>query len=137
METTRPSGPPQVLVIDDSEVVRTIIKVSLGRIGYEVTAYADPLEALQALAGGEVPRIAVAIVDLGLPRLDGYDVIRLVRADARFQHLPIIVVSARDGVLARMKARLVGANEFLTKPFKEQALRALVRKHAPLPPRRP
>lgn len=128
---------PQVLLIDDSPTVRKIIEVALRRAGYEVTAYEDPVEALGALVRGEVPAPALAIVDVGLPRLDGYDVIRQVRAHPQFQHLPIIVISARDGILDRIKARLVGANAYLVKPFKERDLRALVQQYAPNSPQQP
>ena len=128
---------PPVLLIDDSPTVRKIIEVALRRAGYEVTAYEDPEEALGALKRGEIPAPALAIVDVGLPKLDGYDVIRLLRASPQFQQLPVIVVSARDGILDRIKARLVGANAYLVKPFKERDLRALVQQYAPIAPQQP
>ena len=138
MQTLQSLPPrPPVLLIDDSPTVRKIIEVTLRRVGYEVTAYADPVEALGALKRGEIPAPALAIVDVGLPKLDGYDVIRLLRASPQFQHLPIIVVSARDGILDRIKARLVGANEYLVKPIKMQDLRALVQQYAPHSPQQP
>ncbi len=114
-----------IVVIDDSQVVCKILEVGLHRADYQVKCFADPIDALQAIrqARGE-SQPDLLIVDLGLPRIDGYEVIRLVRSSPEYVHTPIVVLSGRDGVLDRLKARLAGADVYLTKPFTIQQVTA-------------
>jgi DNA-binding response OmpR family regulator len=119
---------PSILVIDDSLVVRKIVETCLRRAGYQVASFADPVPALRALfEARETAPPDLLIVDIGLPHLDGFDVIRLIRSNEAYRQIPIIVLSRRDGVLDRLKARLSGASAYITKPFKTQELTSTVR----------
>lgn len=118
-----------VMVIDDSLVVRTILNTCLHRSGYEVTCFEDGLQALGWLntSGARIPDLI--LVDLGLPRLDGYEVIRLLKARPALEDTTLVILSARDGILDRIKGRLVGAHAYLTKPFRTQTILAVVQRH--------
>ena len=120
---------PTIVVIDDSPTVRKIAETSLRRAGYRVASYEDPVLALRALtAARETAPPDLLIVDIGLPHLDGYDVIKLIRSNDAYHRTPVVVLSGRDGIKARLKARLAGANDYLTKPFKTQGLTAAVQR---------
>ena len=115
-----------VMVIDDSLTIRKILEICLRRVGYDVTVFQDGVEALRWLASpdGIVP--ALVLVDLGLPKLDGFDVIRRLKTTSGCEQTVLVILSKRDGVLDRIKGRLVGAHAYLTKPFTTQTIIALV-----------
>jgi twitching motility two-component system response regulator PilG len=117
----------QVMVIDDSPVVRTILQVCLLRAGYEVTCCEDGLQALGWLNTSQARIPDLVIVDLGLPRLDGYEILRLLKARPELEDTVLVILSARDGMLDRIKGRLVGAHAYLSKPFKTHEVLAVVR----------
>ena len=135
-----------VIVIDDSLVVRTILDTCLRRSGYEVKCFADGLQALGWLNTREARIPDLMLVDLGLPRLDGYEIIRLLKARPALVDTVLVILSARDGILDRIKGRLVGAHAYLTKPFRTQTILEAIRMHLgevdgcgtsqPLPPTR-
>ena len=118
-----------VVVIDDSLTICKILETCLRRAGHQAVSYPDPV---QALFRGEIARPDVLFVDLVLPHMDGYEVIKLLRARAEFKAIPIIAISGRDSVVDRLKARLAGANDYVTKPFKTQHIVALVQKYSSL-----
>ncbi len=126
-----PAQHPLVLVIDDSPVVRKVIEVILRREGGQVIGYGDPVEAMRELADHRLPLPDVAFVDLLLPKIDGYDVIRRLRAYAHNHALAIIVVTRLDSVLPRLLSRLAGADAYLMKPFTQQQLIDLVMEYSP------
>jgi twitching motility two-component system response regulator PilG len=111
-----------LMVIDDALVVRTILDICLHRAGYEVTCFEDGLQALSWLntAGAHIPDLI--FVDLGLPRLDGYEIIRLLKVKPQLKDTVLVILSGRDGLLDRIKGRLVGAHAYLTKPFRTQTI---------------
>lgn len=111
-----------VMVIDDSLVIRKILETCLHRAGYEVKSFPDGVEALHWCATPEARIPALVLVDVGLPKLDGYDVIRYLKAKPALAQTIFVIVSRRDRVLDRLKGRLVGAHAYLTKPFKTQDL---------------
>ena len=115
-----------VMVIEDSLVVRAILDICLRRAGYEVKCCEDGLQALGWLNTSEARIPDLVIVDLGLPRLDGYEVIRLLKARPTLADTVLVILSARDGILDRIKGRLVGAHAYLTKPFKMHEILAVV-----------
>lgn len=118
-----------VMVIDDALVVRAILDTCLHRSGYEVKCFEDGLQALGWLntAGTRVPDLI--LVDLGLPRLDGYQIIRLLKARPALEDTVLVILSGRDGILDRIKGRLVGAHAYLTKPFRTQSILEVVQMH--------
>jgi twitching motility two-component system response regulator PilG len=122
---------PLILVIDDSKTTRKILEVCLDREGYSVVSYGDPLEALRALSVPNATIPVIAFIDIGLPGMNGYQVIQYLKARPQFQQMILIALSGRDGLLDRLKARLAGAKEYVTKPFKTQEIVALVQKYAP------
>ena len=121
-----------VVVIDDSPTICKILETCLRRAGHQAVSYPDPVQALQAIFRGEVARPDVLFVDLVLPQMDGYEVIQRLRAKAEFKAVPIVAISGRDSMLARLKARLAGANDYVTKPFQTQHIVALVQKYSSL-----
>ncbi len=135
-----------VMVIDDALVVRVILDTCLRRAGYEVRCFEDGLQALGWLntAGARIPDLI--FVDLGLPRLDGYEIIRLLKSKPTLEDTVLVILSGRDGILDRIKGRLVGAHAYLTKPFRTQTILEVVQMHLgrvngyeitePLPPSR-
>jgi twitching motility two-component system response regulator PilG len=115
-----------VMVIDDSLVIRKIVETCLHRAGYEVKSFADGVEALCWLNRTEARIPDLVVVDLGLPRLDGYQVIQQMKARPVLEHTRLVILSRRDGILDRLKRRLVGAHAYLTKPFKTNQLVAVI-----------
>jgi len=115
------------MVIDDSLVIRKILETCLRRVGYEVKSFPDGVEALCWLNTGDARLPDLIVVDLGLPKLDGYEVIRLLKARPNLKHTTLVILSRRDGIIDRLKGRLVGAHAYLTKPFKTDQLVAVIR----------
>ena len=115
-----------VMVIDDALVVRAILDTCLRRAGYEIRCFEDGLQALGWLNTAEARSPDLVIVDLGLPRLDGYEIIRLLKARSALEDTVLVILSARDGILDCIKGRLVDAHAYLTKPFKTQEILAVV-----------
>lgn len=111
-----------VVVIDDSVVVRKIVEIILGRCGIACISYQDGFEALKAFKTGEDYIPDLIFLDIGLPKIDGYDLLRLLKTSPQFDHTTVVMLSGRDGVLDRLKSRLAGAKGYVTKPFKTQEL---------------
>ena len=111
-----------VVVIDDSKLVRKIVETSLHRVGLACTCYEDGFEALRAFREGEDYIPDLIFLDIGLPKIDGFDMLRLLKTNFQFDHTVIVMLSARDGVIDRLKSRLAGARGYITKPFKTQDL---------------
>lgn len=111
-----------VVVIDDSVVVRKIVEIILHRYGIACMSYQDGYEALRAFRANEDYVPDLIFLDIGLPRIDGYDLLRLLKMSPQFDHTTVVMLSGRDGVLDRLKSRLAGAKGYITKPFKTQEL---------------
>ncbi len=124
-----------VMVIDDSQTVRKIVETCLGRKGYEVKGFPDGVEAIRWLMTSEarVPRLV--ILDIGLPKMNGYEIARLLKSKPQFHHTVIMMLTGRDGIVDRLKGRWAGAQTYLTKPVTTQALISAVEAHlgSPLP----
>ena len=116
-----------VMVIDDSLVIRRILETCLHRAGYEVKSFPDGVEALCWLNTKEARIPDLVVVDVGLPKLDGYQVIQQIKVRPALARTRLVILSRRDGVLDRIKGRLVGAHAYLTKPFKTDQLVAVIR----------
>ena len=115
---------PLVLVVDDSITVRRVTQRLLKREGYRVALAADGLQALERLQD-EKP--AVVLSDIEMPRMDGFDLARNIRADAKLRDLPIIMITSRIAEKHREHARELGVDHYLGKPYPEDELIALVR----------
>jgi twitching motility two-component system response regulator PilG len=122
-----------VAIIDDSVVVRKIVETSMGRMGIRCSGFRDGYEALHTLGNEQGPLPDLLFLDINLPRLDGFELLRLFKSNPRFASIVIIILSSRDSVLDRVKFRLAGAQAYLVKPFRTQDLQALVTEHLSTP----
>ena len=119
-----PPQVPLVLVVDDSITVRRVTQRLLAREGYRVSLAADGIQALAKLAE-EKP--AVVLSDIEMPRMDGFDLARNIRSDARLAKLPIIMITSRIAEKHREHARELGVDHYLGKPYSEEELLSLVK----------
>jgi chemosensory pili system protein ChpA (sensor histidine kinase/response regulator) len=126
-ELPAPPQIPLVLVVDDSITVRRVTQRLLQREGYRVALAADGLQALERLAE-EKP--AVVLSDIEMPRMDGFDLARNIRADAKLKQLPIIMITSRIAEKHREHAKELGVDHYLGKPYAEEELLSLVRHYA-------
>jgi chemosensory pili system protein ChpA (sensor histidine kinase/response regulator) len=117
---------PLILVVDDSITVRRVTQRLLQREGYRVALAADGLQALERL---QDERPAVVLSDIEMPRMDGFDLARNIRADARLKMLPIIMITSRIAEKHREHATALGVNHYLGKPYSEEELLSLVRRY--------
>src|SRR5437588_5192123 len=115
-----------VMIIDDSLVIRKILDTCLHLAGYDTRSFPDGVEALCWLNTSEARIPDMVVVDLGLPKLDGYQVIQQIKARPALERTRLVILSRRDGILDRLKGRLVGAHAYLTKPFKTDQLLAVI-----------
>jgi twitching motility two-component system response regulator PilG len=124
--TPAPPARPRVLVVDDSATVRRLVSVALERLGCEVITASGGLEAL-----GVINHAApdLVLLDVGLPHLDGNQICRTVKRNERTREVPVVMLTGRDGLVDRIRGRMAGATEYLTKPVDPQALAALVDKY--------
>ncbi|WP_099792913.1 hybrid sensor histidine kinase/response regulator [Variovorax sp. 54] len=121
---------PLVLVVDDSITVRRVTQRLLQREGYRVSLAADGLQALERL---QQERPAVVLSDIEMPRMDGFDLARNIRADTALAELPIIMITSRIAEKHREYARDLGVNHYLGKPYSEEELLRLVRAYTSEP----
>jgi twitching motility two-component system response regulator PilG len=125
--TDNPAAPAsngaKVLVIDDSNTIRRSAEIFLRQGGHEVVLAEDGYDAL-AKVNDHVPELIFC--DILMPRLDGYQTCAIIKRNPRFAQVPVIMLSSKDGLFDKARGRMVGSEEYLTKPFtKEQLLRAV------------
>lgn len=117
----------RVLVIDDSNTIRRSAEIFLRQGGHEVILAEDGFDAL-AKVNDHTPDLIFC--DILMPRLDGYQTCAIIKRNLRFAAVPVIMLSSKDGVFDKARGRMVGSEDYLTKPFtKEQLLRAVVQYH--------
>ena len=113
----------KVLVIDDSNTIRRSAEIFLKQGGHEVLLAEDGFDALAKVNDFDPHLI---FCDILMPRLDGYQTSAIIKRNARFSSTPIIMLSSKDGVFDKARGRMVGCEEYLTKPFtKDQLLQAV------------
>ena len=120
------SGAPLVMVVDDSLTVRKITSRMLAREGFEVATAKDGVDALQQL---QDLRPDCILLDVEMPRMDGFEFARNVRADAGTKSIPIIMITSRTADKHRNHALEIGVNEYMGKPYQEDQLLALIRRY--------
>jgi chemosensory pili system protein ChpA (sensor histidine kinase/response regulator) len=118
---------PLVLVVDDSITVRRVTQRLLQREGYRVAMAADGLQAIERLAE---ERPTVVLSDIEMPRMDGFDLARNIRGDAKLANLPIVMITSRIAEKHREHAMELGVNHYLGKPYSEEELLSLVRRYS-------
>ena len=117
----------KVLVIDDSNTIRRSAEIFLRQGGHEVVLAEDGFDAL-AKVNDHTPDLIFC--DILMPRLDGYQTCAIIKRNPRFTAVPVIMLSSKDGVFDKARGRMVGSEDYLTKPFtKEQLLRAVAQYH--------
>lgn len=126
-EAAGSDGPTKVMVIDDSQTIRRTAETLLAREGYVVVTAQDGFEALSKIAD-HAPD--VIFIDIMMPRLDGYQACALIKSNPRFARTPVIMLSSKDGLFDRARGRIVGSDQYLTKPFTKDELIGAVRAHA-------
>jgi twitching motility two-component system response regulator PilG len=118
----------KVMVIDDSSTIRRSAEIFLSQAGCQVLLAEDGFDAL-AKINDHAP--AVIFCDILMPRLDGYQTCALIKKSPKFNTTPVIMLSSKDGLFDRARGRMVGSEQYLTKPFTKDTLLAAVRTHAP------
>ncbi|MGQ0699943.1 MAG: response regulator [Panacagrimonas sp.] len=114
------------MVIDDSQTIRRTAEMLLSKEGYTVLTAQDGFEALARIADHHPDLV---FIDIMMPRLDGYQACALIKSNPRFSSTPVIMLSSKDGLFDRARGRIVGSDEYLTKPFTRDELLGAVRKH--------
>jgi twitching motility two-component system response regulator PilG len=120
----------RVLVIDDSNTIRRSAEIFLKQGGYEVLLAEDGFDALSKVNDHQPDLI---FCDILMPRLDGYQTCAIIKRNAKFAGVPVIMLSSKDGLFDKARGRMVGSEDYLTKPFtKDQLLQAVEhhRRHA-------
>jgi chemosensory pili system protein ChpA (sensor histidine kinase/response regulator) len=124
--TTAVNEVPLILVVDDSITVRRVTQRLLKREGYRVALASDGLDALEKL---QEEKPTVVLSDIEMPRMDGFDLARNIRADAQLRDLPIIMITSRIAGKHREHAKELGVDHYLGKPYSEDELLGLVRSY--------
>ncbi|MEG4106118.1 hybrid sensor histidine kinase/response regulator [Microcoleus sp. S13_C5] len=118
------SQSPQILVVDDSYTIRQLLSLTLTRARYRVVQAKDGVDALEKLQNGL--DCSLAIVDIEMPRMDGFELLRSIRSTERFAKIPVAMLTSRSGAKHRQMAMELGANQYFTKPYSEvQLLQAI------------
>src|SRR3990167_4568730 len=116
----------RVMVIDDSKTIRRTAETLLKKEGCEVVTATDGFEALAKIADQQ-PQ--VIFVDIMMPRLDGYQTCALIKNNQLFRSTPVIMLSSKDGLFDKARGRIVGSEQYLTKPFTRDELLDAIRAH--------
>ena len=119
----------KVMVIDDSKTIRRTAETLLKKEGCDVVTATDGFEALAKISDQQ-PQII--FVDIMMPRLDGYQTCALIKNNTMFRSTPVIMLSSKDGIFDKARGRIVGAEQYLTKPFTREELLGAIRKHVDL-----
>ncbi|HAD08726.1 MAG TPA: pilus assembly protein PilG [Porticoccaceae bacterium] len=113
----------KIMVIDDSNTIRRTAETLLSKAGCEVITAVDGFDSLAKIADS-LPD--VIFVDIMMPRLDGYQTCALIKNNEQFKQTPVVMLSSKDGLFDKAKGRIVGADEYLTKPFSKTELFAVL-----------
>ena len=116
----------KVMVIDDSKTIRRTAETLLRKEGCAVVTAIDGFEALSKISDQQ-PQII--FVDIMMPRLDGYQTCALIKNNQMFKHTPVIMLSSKDGLFDKARGRIVGSEQYLTKPFTREELLGAIRRH--------
>lgn len=116
----------KVLVIDDSKTIRRTAETLLSKEGCDVYTAVDGFDALSKVADHHPD---IVFVDIMMPRLDGYQTCSLIKHNKLFKSTPVIMLSSKDGLFDRARGRIVGSEQYLTKPFTKDELLGAIQRH--------
>ena len=116
----------KVLVIDDSKTIRRTAETLLAKEGCEVFTAVDGFDALAKIADHQPD---IVFVDIMMPRLDGYQTCALIKKNGKHKATPVIMLSSKDSLFDRARGRIVGSDEYLTKPFTKDELLSAIETH--------
>jgi twitching motility two-component system response regulator PilG len=125
-EVAPSDGRPLVMVVDDSPTVRKLVSLTLERRGYRVVSAFDGVAAIKELG---TCRPNLILLDINMPRLDGYRLCKLIKKHEATQNIPVVMLSGKDGMFDKLRGRLVGCSDYITKPFEADALTHKVAKY--------
>jgi len=117
----------KVLVIDDSNTIRRSAEIFLKQGGYQVLLAEDGFDALSKVNDHEPDLI---FCDILMPRLDGYQTCAIIKRNVKFANVPVIMLSSKDGLFDKARGRMVGSQDYLTKPFTKDQLLQAVQQHS-------
>ena len=120
----------KVMVVDDSNTIRKTAETLLSKAGCQVITATDGFDSLAKIADH---RPDVIFVDIMMPRLDGYQTCALIKNNRELRDTPVIMLSSKDGLFDKAKGRIVGADDYLTKPFSKNELFEALEKYASAP----
>jgi twitching motility two-component system response regulator PilG len=120
----------KVMVIDDSKTIRRTAETLLKKAGCDVITAVDGFEALSKVAD---QRPDIIFVDIMMPRLDGYQACALIKHNQLFKTTPVIMLSSKDGLFDRARGRIVGSEQYLTKPFTKEELFSAIKRYVVKP----
>jgi twitching motility two-component system response regulator PilG len=115
-----------IMIIDDSKTIRRTAETLLEKAGCKVVTATDGFDALAKIAD---TRPDLIFVDIMMPRLDGYQTCALIKNNSEFKTTPVIMLSSKDGLFDKAKGRIVGSDQYLTKPFSKNELLAAIEQH--------
>lgn len=116
----------KVMVIDDSKTIRRSAETLLKKVGCDVVTATDGFEALAKITEHHPD---IIFVDIMMPRLDGYQTCALIKNNQQFKSTPVIMLSSKDSIFDRARGRIVGSEEYLTKPFSKEDLIGAITSH--------
>ncbi|PCJ49615.1 MAG: pilus assembly protein PilG [Gammaproteobacteria bacterium] len=120
----------KAMVIDDSKTIRRTAETLLKKVGCEVITALDGFDALSKIADQKPD---IIFIDIMMPRLDGYQTCALIKNNKEYKNIPVVMLSSKDGLFDKAKGRIVGSDQYLTKPFSRDELLDAIRNHTSQP----
>ena len=116
----------KVMIIDESNTIRRTAEALLKKAGYDVYTAGDGFEAMSVITDR---RPDIIFVDIMMPRLDGYQTCLLIKNNKDFKHIPVIMLSSKDGLFDKARGRIAGSEEHVNKPFTQEELVEVIARH--------
>ena len=116
----------KAMVIDDSKTIRRTAETLLKKVGCEVVTALDGFDALSKISDQKPD---IIFIDIMMPRLDGYQTCALIKNNKQYKNTPVIMLSSKDGLFDKAKGRIVGSDQYLTKPFSREELLGAIKNH--------
>lgn len=123
---TQESTGTKVLIVDDSETIRRTAETLLNKSGFEVAVAEDGFQAFSAIIDFEPD---IIFLDIMMPKLDGYQVCSVIKNNADFEHIPVIMLSSKNDLFDQARGRVAGSEHFMSKPFSQDELVSVIKQH--------